>query len=95
MAQPTVFRLEYLGAVKAEKNKEYTAAGMAALFTGATSFILKSRGSRDNPIMVSINKSVAFEITYDEISTFDGQTALTYVFNQDCIIAVCKEIPTI
>lgn len=94
MAQPTSFKLQYLGAVSVEANTSYTASDLASLFTDSNILVMKTKSSSTKPITVSINKSPGFPIEYNELSVFDGTTALSYVFNQDCIIAVAKELAT-
>lgn len=95
MAQPTSFRLEYLGAIEVKANKEYTASAIVNMFTGSNVFILKSKATSNNPIKVSINKTVAFPVEYNEINAFDGTSSLSYVFNQNCIITICKDLEVV
>jgi len=92
MAQATSFRLQYLGAIEVEANKTYLASDIASAFDGSNLFILKSKTSINNPIKISINKTVAFPIDYNEETAFDGTTELSYVFNQKCIITICKDL---
>lgn len=88
MAQNSSFRLQYLGAVSVKKNVEYTASQFATLFPNANTFMLKSNKS----VNVSINSTVAFPIEYGELNAFDGTSSFTYVFTDDCIIAICDDL---
>jgi hypothetical protein len=92
MAQPSHFRIQYLGSVEVEANKQYTASDFATSFPTANTFILKSKSTSNVPIKVSINATPAFEIKYDETTAFDGTSSLTYVFNQKCLIAICSNL---
>lgn len=89
----TSFRIQYLGAIKVKANTAYLASDMAS--TGANIFILKTRASIDTPITVSINKTIAFPLMYDEHSAFDGTSTLSYIFSQDCIVAVATDLDVV
>ena len=103
MASPsTPTRLEYIGAVQVEKGKQYLASDFAASFPDGTTFILKSKGKIVNgvrePIQIRINGSTAmFPIEYGEMTAFDSarSPALTYVFSEDCIVAICKDLTVV
>ena len=58
MAQPTMFRLQYLGAVLVKKGVEYSALGFLSnpKFATANLFMMKTEG-----VSVSVNKTVQFE----------------------------------
>lgn len=86
---------QYLGAVQVKANVEYNAIDFATIFPNGKMFKLKTKAKTANPITVSINKTIAFPIEYDELTAFDGATSLTYVFSQDCIIAVLQELGAI
>ena len=94
MAQPTSFKIQYMGAVEVFPNKAYTAESFESEFPDSNIFILKTKTKTDVPISVSINKTPMFPISYDELTAFDSETDLSYVFNQKCVIAVAKELPT-
>ena len=91
MAQPSSGRRQYLGSVKVKGGEPYLASDFTTLFTNANMFMLKSRQTTDKPIKVSINKTPEIEIIFNESNYFDGTTALKYVFNQDCLVAVMQE----
>jgi hypothetical protein len=92
MAQNSSFRLQYIGAVKVQKNKEYIASDFSTLFPSGNMFMLKTKTSDTSPVKVSINNTVAFPIAYGETTAYDGATSLKYVFNKDCIIVICKDM---
>ena len=101
MAQIASTRLEYLGSIKATAGKEYLASDFGTSFSGATTFIMKSKGNITNgtrePINISINGTPTFMIEYGEINAFDltRSPSLKYSFSQDCIIVVAKELATL
>jgi len=83
MAQIT---FQYLGTIQINKNETYTASQFATLFAGADVFILKSKTA----VNVSINKTPPTEIKKNDFTFYDGITALSYVFDRDCLIAIGK-----
>lgn len=95
MAQPTLYNLQYLGAVAIKAGEEYTATDITSdpKFTNATAFMLKTDTlDREDPIKVSINKTPYIPIYLNEITAWDLSTAITYTFNKDCVIAILQNI---
>lgn len=102
MAQPIITRLEYLGTVEVKAGDEYLSSSFATGdFTGATSFVMKSKGQLVNgtreQVMVSINNTPMFTVEYNETTAFNStrSPALKYKFSQDCIVLVCKEMAVV
>lgn len=103
MAQPYSTRLVYLGAVTVTANEPYLANDLASVFTGATAFMMKSRGIKQGStykkpqvsIIYGSNVSPKFEVDYGEISAFESALNLKYVFDQDCTIVVLKELGSV
>lgn len=93
MAQPSTYRPMYLGSFQAKKGETYTSNMIKTnpKFTNATSLVLKTDAKRSNPIKVSIAGTPFIPIYLNEITAIDGVN-LSYVFNQDCVIAVIQEL---
>ena len=90
MAKLNNYRLEFVGAVEVEANKEYTSTEIVSM--GADTIIMKTRANIDSPITVSVNKTPAFPISYDETTVIDENNVNTYVFNKDCILAIANNL---
>jgi len=88
----TSFKIQYQGTVEVVANKEYTASSFALAFPGANMFMLKSKSKTNVPISVSINKTPMFQLDYMETTAYDGTSSFTYVFNQNCLILICKDL---
>jgi len=92
MAQPTTYKVQFLGGAEIKANSEYSAADFSSLFPDGNLFILKTKTKTKNPITVAINKTIGFPIEYNEQTAYDGTTDLIYIFSQDCTLAIGKEL---
>lgn len=79
------FIVEYLGAITAEANKDYTTAQVISQFPTATMMKLKTEG-----VSVNINGTDLFPVSYDDESYIT--TGKTYIFNKKCTIVVGRYV---
>lgn len=91
MSQP-MYPFKYVGAVEAKANIIYTASTIYALFSSHAPNAMKFKGP--DGTKVTINKTVGFDIKYDDESYFTND-ATTYVFTQDCYIAIGKYVAVV
>lgn len=82
MAQPA-YTIEYLGAISMEKGKLYTSAQIITAYPNATCMKMKTAG-----VSVSVNGTDAFQTSFDDESYID--IGHTYMFMQDCTIAIAR-----
>ena len=84
MAQP-MYVVEYLGAISVESGKLYTSAQVLTTYPTANMMKMKTKD-----VMVSVNGSDIFPISYDDESFITS--GHTYIFNKDCIIVIGKYV---
>jgi len=90
MAQPSQFVLTHVAGMSIKAGVTYATADILATYTDANILIMKTDSTI--PITVSISGTDAFEIEFNETTYIE--TGLTYVFNQDCVVAIAKYVAT-
>lgn len=93
MAQ--TFNTRILGGIEVKAEVEYKVSDILAIstFSTATFLILKSRFPKNDPIRISVNKTVAIPFDYNEHQAIKSSFGTdTFVFTKDCFVAVAQEV---
>lgn len=94
MAQPSQI-VEYLGSVLIRKGTAYTSTDVLTNYPDATMLEMKSTKNNgtgiDSYIKVSINGCDMFPVPFGD-QTHIPTTLTTYIFDEDCIVAIGRYV---
>ena len=85
MSQPH-YAIEYLGCEDILKGKSYASGDFKTAYPTATVMKLKTSN-----IKVSINGTTMFDVSFDD-ENYIPTTNSTYIFSDDCVIAVGRYV---
>lgn len=93
MAQPSQI-IEYLGSISIKKGTAYTSTQVLTKYPDATMLEMKSTKNGtgiDSYIKVSINGCDMFPVPFGD-QTHLPNTLTTYIFDEDCIVAIGRYV---